>query len=115
MDGDCTEDDDDICQGYFCLTNKVVNGEGRECYIGNNGISSNCSISGTFCDVESNTCYRSYDNPRVTYNPLGHHPCRYHFDCDDGFYCRGGRRSSCQPCVIGDCPDKGIPNLPTCK
>ncbi len=38
VDGECTKDDEDICHGYFCFNDKVVNGEGRECYSDNNGI-----------------------------------------------------------------------------
>ncbi len=113
VDGNCTEDDGDICRGYFCLENKVVNGEGREwCYIEDNGLSSNCSISGTFCDVESNTCYRSYDKPRQIYKPHNSE-CKEHFDCDKGLYCNGGICSACQ--VNEECPEKGNPNFNTCK
>ncbi len=114
VDGDCTEDDDDICQSYFCLKNKVVNGEGHECFVDDNGISSNCSISGFFCDVESNTCYRSYDKP----TPICNHylsKCMEHFECDVGLYCNGGRCRACP--VVEECPNKGErkPNFPVCK
>ncbi len=129
VDGECTEDDDNICPGYFCLEKyervkgdgprcycligQVVNGEGRECYIYDNGVSSNCSISGTFCDVESNTCYRSCDKPKQQiYKPLDSE-CTEHFECDEGLYCNGGRCSVCQ--VTEECPEKRNPNFPVCK
>ncbi len=112
VDGECTEDDDNTCQGYFCLENTVVNGEGRECYIEDNGVSSNCSISGTFCDVESNTCYRSYDEPTPIYKPHNS-TCTEHFECDKGLYCNGGMCSVCQ--VTEECPEKRNPNFPVCK
>ncbi len=102
----------------YCVEDvKIVNGEGRECYIDDHRISSNCSISGTFCDVESNTCYRSYDEPRVIYNPVGH-DCVFHFDCGDGLYCsRNGCDQSgrCEECNFNYCPYKGNPNFPTCR
>ncbi len=96
--GECTKDDDNICWGYYCLgkydrvkgdgsrcycmIGQVVNGEGRECYIEDNGISSNCSISGTFCNVESNTCYRSYDKPTPMCTYQYGSECEKHLECD---------------------------------
>ncbi len=43
----------------------------------------------------------------------------YHFDCDDGLYClRNGssdQGGTCEVCLADDCPDKGSPNVPSCK
>ncbi len=113
VDGECTEDDDDICQGYFCLENKVVNGVGRECYIEDNGVSSNCSISGTFCDVKSNTCYRSYDKPTPIRNLPYFQRCTGHFECDEGLCCNGGLCHVCQ--LAEEYPEKRKFNYPVCK
>ncbi len=119
VDGDCTEDDDDICQGYFCFNDKVVSGEGRECYIEDNGVSSNCSISGTFCDVESNTCRRSYEAPRVIRNYVNAEECEFDYGYDEGLYCkpqRGRDGGKCSPCLVDEvCPEKGRQNSNTCK
>ncbi len=116
MDGGCTEDDDDICQGYFCFNDKVVNGEGRECYIENNGVNSNCSISGTFCDVESNTCRRPYEAPRVIRNYMNAEECEFDYGCDEGLYCkpyRGRDGEKCSPCLVDEVfPEKGAANFP---
>ncbi len=128
MDRDCTEDDDDICQGYFCLNNQIVNGEGLECHINENGISPNCAISGMFCtptqNVSYNHCMRSYDKPKpkVNYDYGVGHECVKHYYCHEGLYC-AHKNAPLQPgtyeiCLVdGDCPEKEepLPNYPICK
>ncbi len=114
----CTVGTSYSCQGNFCLPgrvwreNRVVSGQGRECYIEGNGVSPNYSISELFCDVELNTCYRSYDKPIPIYKPRNSE-CKEHFDCDEGLYCNGGICSACQ--VAEGCPEKRNPNFPVCK
>ncbi len=118
-DGPCTGDNDNICPGFFCLNNKVVNGEGRECFIEENGVSSNCTISGTFCDPEwaSSICTLLFVTPTQTYKPRGE-DCdpRYHSTCDEGLYCDEYTRT-CATCQVDRfCPEKYVvPNSPTCK
>ncbi len=136
VDGNCTEYDDDICQGYFCLTKnervkvdgtrcyckikigQVVSGEGRDCTSCNDP-SPDCSISGTFCDPTYHSCYRSYDKPKVIYNNGLDHECVNHFDCLEGLYCARNvnlRPGTCEACLVdGDCPEKILPNYPICK
>ncbi len=116
--GPC-ESHDDSPQGYFCLDGQITDAVGRECHATHDTASDSCSVAGLFCDIGTNTCYRSYDEPRVIYNPI-HHSCIAHFDCDEGFHClREGTDSqygTCEVCQIGThCPDKGSPNVPTCK
>ncbi len=119
VDGDCTEDDDDICQGYFCLKNKVVNGEERDCSVVD-GTNPDFSISGTFCDPTYNICTRSYDKPKVIYDYGVGHECVKHYDCHEGLYCAHNaplQPRTCEICLVdGDCPEKKSlrKNLP-CK
>ncbi len=116
--GEC-ESHDDSPQGYFCLDSQITDAVGWECHATHDTASANCSVAGLFCDTGANICYRSYDEPRVIYNPT-HHSWIAHFDCDEGLYClREGTDSQYGTYEIRQigthCPDKGSPNVPTCK
>ncbi len=116
--GPC-ESHDDSPQGYFCFDGQITDAVGRECHATHDTASDSCSVAGLFCDIGTNTFYRSYDEPRAIYDPI-HHSCIAHFDCDEGFHClcegTDSQYGTCEVCQIGThCPDKGSPNVPTCK
>ncbi len=113
----CSGKNDNICPGYFCLNNQVVNGEGRECSIEDNGLSSNCTISGTYCDEkDSGICKLNFRNPVTIYLPYGSKCDKYHHSsCDEGLYC-DEEESKCVTCQVDKlCPEKiSVPSSPTC-
>ncbi len=60
MEGKCPDSSSEICDGFFCLNDKITNAEGLACKS-----KSDCK-GGMHCHPDLKVCYRSYDKP-ITY------------------------------------------------